>query len=227
MSYLPGSGITLLHFSVFQKVAQQLNRIIVVRNTNTKSTFWINQGYPPKPKKLEFLHTSDKTGKVTVLNEDEARRVRQEGYYVIDKDGIARRKPNEALPRRFPSGTADMNEAGQVIDPNSQRALVGDYDLMGVIDPDAKGRVLTLHSSHGMELSNRSNPDVNRVIDALNSHMDQPRVLHGPQDLYRGFRGGCTAFLTNGLTCELNDEQKVKEFYAMIGRETITGTYKG
>jgi hypothetical protein len=225
MSYVPSSGITLQHFAVFQKVAQHFNRIIVVRNTNPKSTFWINQGYPPKPKKLEFLHTSDETGKVTILNEEEGRRARQEGYYVVDKDGIARRKPNEALQKRFPPGTADMNEAGQVIDPKSQRALVGDYDLMGVIDPEAKGRVIALHSSHGVEVSNRSNPDVNRVIDALNSFMDEPRVLHGPQDLYKGFRGGATAFLPNGLAVELSSEQKVKEFYATIGRETITGSY--
>jgi hypothetical protein len=225
MSYVPSSGITIQHFAAFQRVAQQLNRIIVVRNTNSKSTFWINQGYPPKPKKLEFLHTSDRTGKVTVLNEEEARRVRQEGFYVVDKDGFARRKPNEALQKRFPCGTADMNEPGQVIDPNSQRALVGDYDLMGVIDPDAKGRVIALHSSHGMEVENRSNPDVNRVIDALNSQMDQPRVMHGPQDLYKGFRGACTAFMPNGLTWELSNEQKVKEFYASIGRETIAGSY--
>ncbi len=227
MTYVPSSGITTQHFAVFQRVAQQLNRIIVVRNTNTKSTFWIGQGYPPKPKNLEFLHTSDKTGKVTVVNEAEGQRVRQEGYYVIEKDGVARRKPNETLQKRFPFGTVDMNEPGQVIDPKSQKALVGDYDLMGVIDPDAKGRVIALHSSLGEEVQNRSNPDVNRVIGALNSQMDQPRVMHGPQDLYKGFRGPCTAFMPNGSVWELSDEQKVKEFYATIGRETITGSYKG
>jgi hypothetical protein len=96
---------------------------------------------------------------------------------------------------------------------------------MGVIDPDARGRVIALHSSHGVEVENRSNPDVNQVIDALNRQMDQPRVMHGPQDLYKSFRGPCTAFMPNGSTWELNNEQKVKEFYAMIGRETIAGSY--
>jgi hypothetical protein len=225
MAYLPSSGITAAHFPVFQHVAQQLNRIIVVRNTNTKSTAWIAQGYPPKPKNLEFLHTSEKTGKVIVQDENEKRRVRQLGFYVIDADGIARRKPQEALEKKFPLNTLEMNEPGQVIDPLRKLALVGDYDLMGVIDPDAKGRVLTLHSVNGVEVSNRTNPDVDRVINALNSRMDQPRVMHGPQDLYKSFRGPCTAFLPNGTVRELSTEQKVREFYQSIGRTTITGTY--
>lgn len=226
MSYLASSGITQTHFAVFQSVAQQLNRIIVVRNTNTKSTMWIAQGYPPKPKNLEFLHTSDRTGKVTVKDEDEKRKARQAGFYVVDTDGLARRQPHEVLQKRFPFSTPEMNEPGQVIDPLRQRALVGDYDLMGVIDPDAKGRVLTLHSVNGVEVTNRSNPDVNRVIDALNKRMDQPRVMHGPQDLYKGFRGACTAFLPNGTVWELTTERAVRDFYDSIGRPTITGTHR-
>jgi len=225
MAYLSSSGITPAHFAIFQGVAQHLKRIIVVRNTNTKSTMWIAQGYPPKPKTLEFLHTSVRTGKVTVKDENEKRKARQEGFYVIDADGIARRQPHEALLKRFPFNTPEMNEPGQVIDPKRQQALVGDYDLMGVIDPDAKGRVLTLHSVNGVEVSNRTNPDVTRVIDTLNGRMDQPRVMHGPQDLYKSFRGACTAFMPNGMVWELTTEQKVREFYESIGRTTITGTY--
>jgi len=81
MAYLPSGGITPTHFAVFQSVAQQLNRIIVLRNTNTKSNIWIAKGYPPKPKNLGFLHTSARTGKVTV-GEDEKHEARQEGFYV-------------------------------------------------------------------------------------------------------------------------------------------------
>jgi hypothetical protein len=225
MAYLPSSGITPAHFAVFRSVAQQLNRIIIVRNTNTKSTMWIAKGYPPKPKNLEFLHTSARTGKVTVEGEDEKHKARREGFYVIDADGVARRQPHEALQKRFPFNTAEMNESGQVIDPIRQQALVGDYDLMGVIDNDAKGRVLALHSVNGMAVANRTNPDVTRVMNALNSRMDQPRVMHGPQDLYKSFRGACTAFLPSGTVWELTTEQAVREFYKNIGRPTITGAH--
>jgi hypothetical protein len=225
MAYVPSSGMTLAHFAVFQRVAEKENRIIVVRNTNTKSTPWIQLGYPPKPKSLEPLHTSPKTGKVTATNEEERQRARREGFYIIESDGIARRRPHEALQKRFAFNTAEMNESGQVIHPQEQKALVGDYDLMGVIDPDAKGRVLTLHSVNGVAVENRTNPDVAAVIKLLNSQMDQPRVMHGPQDLYKSFRGPCTAFLPNGLVMELTTEQKVREFYELIGRETISGTY--
>ena len=151
---------------------------------------------------------------------------RREGFYVIDNDGVARRNPHDALQKTFPFNTPDMNEPGQVIHPKQQKALVGDYDLMGVIDPAAKGRVIALHSVGGVEVANRSNPDVARIINVLNGQMDQPRVMHGPQDLYKSFRGACTAFLPNGLAWELTTEQCVREFYEKIGRETSTGTFR-
>ncbi len=224
--YAPLSGITLAHFGVFQRVSRQQNRIIVVRNTNTRSTRWIEQGYPPKPKELEFLHTSSKTGKVTIENDHERREAQRLGFYVIDNEGLARRGLDETLPERFPFNTAEMNEPGQVIHPRRHKALVGDYDLMAVIDPDSPGRVIALHSrNYGVEVSNRTNPDVNRVIDALNRGMDQPRVMHGPQDLYGSFKGPCTAFLPNGLVQQLTTEEAVKQFYELIGRQTIKGRY--
>jgi len=224
--YIPSSGLTLAHFVVFQTVARLEHRLIVVRNTNVKSTRWIEQGYPPKPKSLEALHTSPQTGKVTAKNETEVQRARQEGFYVIDRDGVARRKPNDALPKLFSFNTPEMNEPGQVIHPQQQRALVGDYDLMAVIDPAATGRVIALHSVGGVAVDNRTNPDVTRVINALNQRMDQPRVMHGPQDLYKSFKGPCTAFLPNGLAWELTTEQAVQQFYDTLGRQTIAGSYR-
>jgi hypothetical protein len=224
-AYLHSSGITRAHFQVFQTVARRLSRIIVVRNTNTKSTFWIEKGYPPKPKVLEALHTADATGKVTAKNASERDLARAVGFYVIDDDGIARRNKGEALAKKFPFKTLDQNAAGQVIDPKSQLSFVGDYDLMGVVDPKATGRVITLVASNGMPVENRTNPDVDRVINELNMSIGDKRVMHGPQDLYRSFRGACTAFMADGEVEELNTEQNVREFYAALGRQTITGTY--
>lgn len=218
-AYLPSSGITFAHFQVFQSVARRLNRIIVVRNTNTKSTYWIERGYPPKPKVLEALHTDEKTGKVTAATPEEITAARAAGFYVLDRDGIARRNRGEQLTKHFPFNTTDQNAPGQVIDPSKQLALVGDYDLMGVIDPNAKGRILTLIASNGVFTSNRTNPDVNRVIDELNAMMGEKRVMHGPQDLYRSFRGPCTAFFIDG-TVEALSEQQVMDLYASYGRQT-------
>jgi hypothetical protein len=200
-------------------------RIIVVRNTNTRSTFWIDKGYPPKPKVLEALHTAENTGKVVARNASERAAARAAGFYVIDEDGTARRNKGESLTKKFPFNTADQNAPGQVIDPKTQLALVGDYDLMGVIDPNATGRVIALAASDGVLVDNRTNPDVDRVIDRLNALIGEKRVMHGPQDLYKSFRGACTVFLPDGSAEELATEQKVREFYDKIGRQTISGTY--
>ena len=226
--YLPSSGITAGHFRVFQTVASRPNRLraIVVRNTNTRSTRWIDKGYPPKPKVLEPLHTDEKTGKVTATDATQIAMARSAGFYVIDLDGVARRNPADALSKRFPFNTPDMNAAGQVIEPASQLAFVGDYDLMGVIDPKSAGRTITLIASNGIPVDNRTNPDVTQTINDLNMLMDRPRVMHGPQDLYKSFRGGCTAFLPDGNVEELLTEAKVRDFYDKIKRQTITGTYR-
>ncbi|HXA56945.1 MAG TPA: hypothetical protein VNU84_05875 [Candidatus Acidoferrum sp.] len=227
-AYLPSSGITAAHFRVFQTVASRPTRprIIVVRNTNIKSTPWIDKGYPPKPKVLEPLHTDEKTGKVTATDVAQIAMARSSGFYVIDQDGVARRNPADALSKRFPFNTADVNALGQVIEPGSQLAFVGDYDLMGVIDPKATGRTITLVASNGIPVENRSNPDVAQTINDLNALMDRPRVMHGPQDLYKSFRGGCTAFLPDSNVEELLTEAKVREFYEKIKRQTITGSYR-
>lgn len=226
-AYLPLSGITKEHFLIFQNVARRPpQRIIVVRNTNTASTLWIGIGYPPKPKSLEALHTDDVTGKVTAKDAAEVTLARSKGFYVIDHDGVARRNAGEALDKKFPFNTPDKNVPGQVIDPHSKLAFVGDYDLMGVIDPTATGRVIALATSNGLPVCNRSNPNVNRVINDLNALMGENRVLHGPQDLYAGFRGGCTAFLPDGTVRSLPNEHAVRDFYQSIGRQTITGSYR-
>jgi hypothetical protein len=223
--YLPSSGMPRRHFDQFQLVAQELGLIIIVRNTNPKSTLWIERGYPPKPVTIKY-HTSEKTGKVTAANPAEVNACRAANFYVIDADGIARRGPNDALPGSFPFGTGEQNEKGQVIDPKQKKALVGDYDLMGVVDPQAKGRNLTLVWSNGVKMYDFTSPDVDRVRMAVNARLDQPRIMHGAQDQFADFPlGGATAFLRNGLGWELKNEQSIREFYTLLGRETIQGSY--
>ena len=222
---MPSSGMPRPHFDQFQLVAQELGRIIIVRNTNPKSSCWIERGYPPKPKDIK-CHTSKKTGKVTAVSREEVSACRAANFYVIDADSIARRGPNAALPAPFPFGTAEMNEQGQVIDPKQKKALVGDYDLMGVVNPEAKGRNLTLVWSNGVRMSDFTSPDVDRVRIMVNARLDQPRVMHGAQDQFADFpEGGATAFLPNGLAWELKDGQSIRGFYDLLSRQTIKGSY--
>jgi hypothetical protein len=129
------------HFEQFQFVADHSQLIVIVRNTNPKSKFWIERGYPPKPKEIK-CHTSKRTGKVTAVSSEEVSAWRAANFYVIDADGVARRGPNDALPSRFPFGTAEKNEQGQVIDPKKNKALVGDYDLMAWLIPGRKAAIL-------------------------------------------------------------------------------------
>ena len=224
--YLASSGMTPDHFGVFQLVASQLQLIIIVRNTNRKSTPWIAKGYPPKPMSIKS-HTGAKTGKVTAANATEIQIAQAAGFYVLGADGIARRSPTEVLQKKFPFGTDEQNEPNQIIHPTQQRALVGDYDLLGVIDPAAKGRNITLVTSNGAIVPNRTSPYVERVRNAVNPRLDQARVMHGAQDQYAGApdKDGSSAFLPNGLAVELTSPQKVIEFYQLLGRQFITGKY--
>jgi hypothetical protein len=223
--YLPSSGMPSTHFDQFLFAAEKTGLIIIVRDTNPRSKFWIELGYPPKPKEVK-CHTSKKTGKVTAVNPEQVAACRRANFYVIDADGIARRGPNDALSKKFPFGTGDQNEPGQVIDPRTNKALVGDYDLMGVVDPQAKGRNITLVWMNGIRVTDFTSPDVERVRAIINPRLDQPRVMHGAQDQFADFpEGGATAFFPNGLTWELKNGDSIRGFYELLGRETIKGTY--
>jgi hypothetical protein len=223
--YLPSTGMPPDHFTSFQAAAQELGLIIIVRNTNQKSRQWIEKGYPPKPMTIK-CHTSSKTGKVTATTPAEVAQCRAAGFYVLDSDGVARRARNDALPMQFPFNTPEMNEEGQVIDPVQKKALVGDYDLMGVVDPAAPGRNLVLVASNGIRMSNLISPDVEKARAAVNRRLDQPRVMHGAQDQFGGFvESGAAAFFPNGLVWELKDGESVRGFYDLIKRQPITGSY--
>ena len=48
-----------------------------------------------------------------------------------------------------------------------------------------------------------------------------PRVLHGAQDQYAGFRKGATAFFPDGTVMYMETEEEVKAFYDAVGRQPI------
>ena len=57
-------GMTRVHFSAFQEIAQKEGRILAVRNTNRACTPLIERGFPPKPIEIK-IKTSKSSGIVT------------------------------------------------------------------------------------------------------------------------------------------------------------------
>ena len=226
MAYIEQSGITFTHYGVFEQTARALGRVLIVRNTNTKSTPWIEKGYPPKPRSIK-MHTGKQTGKVTCVNADEIKKARAAGFFVIDPDGFARNAGGAALPVRFDlSSREQQNEPGQVIHPEQKLALVGDYDLLAVIDPLAPGRNIVLAAQNGEAVEDRLGLDVERVMDYINPRFDQPRVMHGAHDQFDDLPdGGSTVFFADGSSELINTRDHMANFYKFIGRETIKGSY--
>ena len=143
-----------------------------MRLTNPKSTPWIERGYPPKPITIK-AHTSKITGIVTAADAGEISAARRAGFFVIDADLVLR--DANGLPMRFPKRPEWPLEPNQVIHPTQRLPLVGDYDLLGVIDPAAPGRNLTLAASQGNWLLDWNNPRTRAISEQLNANGPAPR----------------------------------------------------
>jgi hypothetical protein len=233
-AYIPESGMPEAHFRVFQEVAAQENLVILVRNTNVASMKLIELGCPGKPMQLGFVHTSDATGVVTAQNPGEIKRARDLGYFVVDADSVPRgnfqQNGREVLTELTPAQLKFRNPAwriqpGQIIDPKQFKPVVGDYDIQGAFDPRNPGQNIALVASEGELLADVMGPTVKRVASAANARLDQPRVMHGANDQYKGFRGGVTVFYPGGTTLLLPDEEAVEIFYDAVGRQTRIGRY--
>ncbi|MCW5963594.1 MAG: hypothetical protein KIT83_06120 [Bryobacterales bacterium] len=229
--YIRQSGMTEPHFNAFRETARKQNVIALVRDTNPASTELIRKGCPGKPLSIKF-HTDQRTGVVMATAPADLKRAHELRYFVVDADGVARRP----IPGKVLNGKPVMEELridgafwkvekGQVIDPALKKPVVGDYDLMGVVDPSAPGRNIALHAIKEEAPADISSPIVARFAKGVNEKLDMPRVLHGAQDQFAGFRGGATAFMPDGSVKHLADEAAVQSFYKEIGRETIKGSY--
>ncbi len=210
---------------MFKQVAQEVNQTILVRLTNPKSTPWIERGYPPKPITIK-AHTSKITGIVTAADAGEISAARRAGFFVIDADLVPR--DANGLPMRFPKRPEWPLEPNQVIHPTQRLPLVGDYDLLGVIDPAAPGRNLTLAASQGNWLLDWNNPRTRAISEQLNARMDQPRVMHGAADGRFALPNplsdpneGAIVFFNDGTTTRLNNPSEIRAFYDAIGRRAV------
>ena len=77
-------------------------------------------------------------------------------------------------------------QPGQIIDPNLKKPLVGDYDLMDVVDPRRMGQNVS-HSRGG----DRTNPIVDRVRNLINQAIGQERVMHGAHGNFGSIDSAC------------------------------------
>jgi hypothetical protein len=226
--YIRETGMTAQHFAAFQAAARETKLIAVVRNTNPASLKLIEKGCPGKPMFFKF-HTNETTGVVMAQSSEEVATAWAREYFVVGADGVARREVvrngRRVTETWSPQGAFWKVEKGQVIDPVARKPLVGDYDLMGVIDPAAPGRNIALVASEGKAVSDVTSPAVKQFMSKVNPKMDQNRVLHGAQDQFAGYRGGATAFHPDGTVTFMPDEAAVKRFYEVIGRETRAGHY--
>jgi hypothetical protein len=224
------AGITREHHEMFIRAAQKENLTIVVRHTNPKSIPLIEKGCPGKPKNLEFINTSPESGIVMANSALEVSQAQRLGYYVVTGDGKTAARFVKLGDKEVPE-IINLNspfwkvEKGQVIDPVMKKPIVGDYDLMGVIDPKNPGQNIHLVVSNKELVTDISSPIVKRAAKAVNDQMPFPRVLHGPQDAYKGFRKGATAFEPDGTVRHFVTEAEVKAYYESLGRQTRVGSH--
>lgn len=235
------AGMPASHFRVFARVASDANRprIILVRKTNPASVKWIEKGFPAKPKEIK-MKTAKLSGIVTCKGADEAAKARRtlrhgsgKQYLVVDDTG---RTASNARGEKIELSDADWPvEPNQVIDPIANKPLVGDYDLMGVIDPNAKGRNLALAVDNvankragrepGTFVDDFSNTEITKVARRVNQGLDRPRVLHGSHEAFDSIDNldageTVVGFFPDGRAFAF-DRGGLTEFYETIGRSTL------
>jgi len=230
------AGMLTKHAEVFMQVAQQTKRIVGVRWSNKKclTLGWLKKRYPAKPKDID-AKTSKETGVVTIAargpdRDLELKQAYQMGYYVVERVGqrfVAKNRSGVRL--MLPQKTEWPLQAGQIIDGNKMKPLVGDYDLMFVVDPKHPGANLTIEEAL---TGNSTNPWTRQVRTLFNKLARDERVMHGAHDGYSSIeKAGDGVIVFDGLTGEVRLLRTVDETRAFFrvdlkGRQTRAGSYE-
>jgi len=235
--YDPVMGIPQADFEKMVAAAQEANGIAVFRANKQAAIPLIEQGAHPKPKYYNAFKTSAETGVLTASKPADILTVYQHGDYVVADDLIPRR----TIAVDGKSVTQELKldrpywklEKGQVIKPDGI-PIVGDYDLLGFLPNESKGRVIAgVHKDYVRDSLkvDWSGPDVQRYQAAVNAKFDQPRVLHGAQDQFVHSQfGGLTndvayAVYGDGSAVILQGRQGQEAFYGAYNRQTAMGSY--
>jgi hypothetical protein len=241
------TGMPAKHLSHAIEAAKELNRVVLLRTTNPRSVQHILNGHPPKGKDLMALNTSKETGKVTAATTEQGKIAEAAGYYILRRNGRAYNtsgKGESGVVLRDANGNPvqfDMtakgkfgettNQPGQVIDPKTRKAVVGDYDMQDVIDPSAPGR--NLAAVPGAKGANVTNPLVSQFAKRFNAKLqadgDTARIVHGADAQFMQykmygrldpFKGDVIGIMPDGRVFYLKAGQ-VAEFYRSIGRSRL------
>ncbi|MBN1211615.1 MAG: hypothetical protein JXA92_03480 [candidate division Zixibacteria bacterium] len=237
------SGLPEAHLKIAVELAAQQKVMVIFRTTNPRGVQHILTGHPPKGKDLIALNTDKITGKVTAKTSKQWRIAMRakKGYYILQKDGFAYNRHGQKItgpdgkPMRYDMQAKGKfgeltNRPGQVIDPATRKAVVGDYDLQDVIQPHSQGRNLAaVPETLG---DNVSNPIIDKFANAFNSQLqargDTSRIVHGADAQFmqykhfrkNAFKGDAVGILPDGRVVYFS-EAGLGKFYKSIGRSRL------
>ena len=227
------------------QIAKEQNVIVIFRTTNPRGVQFILKGHPPKGKDLIAMNTDKITGKVTAVRYSQRMIAMKEGYYILTAEGYAY---NRLQPQKFLLGADgkrlkfDMqkrgqygeltNRPGQVIEPTSRKAVVGDYDLQDVILPGSQGRQIApvptkVTGDVQGSLISRYRKAFNEKLKSIGDKYD--RIVHGADAQFmqyrsvrnEAFRGDAFGILPDGKVVYFSPKDLVR-FYSDIGRSRLT-----
>ncbi len=231
MGYDKKMGIPMSHFKPMVEACKATNSIAVFRANKGAAIPLIERGATPKPKALSIARfkTSTRTGVLTATEPAHLAAAYDNGFYVIEADGVARRYSGGKVIGEFkPKNPFWTIEKDQVLDANGM-PVVGDYDLAGVMPLESPGSNVV-----GVPANTKKGdwigPHVERYKDAVNSRLDQPRVFAGQDGFHDPQYGGLTddvayAVFPDGTSIILDGKAAQEEFYAAYGRQTAIGRY--
>jgi|GEM_PF-6862099 len=237
------SGLPEAHIKIALELAAQQKVMVIFRTTNPRGVQHILTGHPPKGKDLIALNTDKITGKVTAKTSKQWRIAMRakKGYHILQKDGYAYNRHGQRItgpdgkPMHYDMQAKGQfgeltNRPGQVIDPATRKAVVGDYDLQDVIQPHSPGRNLApVPEAVGGDVRN---PLVNKFANAFNSQLqargDTSRIIHGADAQFmqyrhfrkNAFKGDAIGILPDGRVVHLS-EAGLSKFYKSIGRSRL------
>ncbi|WP_425615982.1 hypothetical protein NA78x_005920 [Anatilimnocola sp. NA78] len=226
-------GIPEEHLPLLVAAAKETDSIAIFRANKSAAKNLIRDGSPGKPKIFQFK-TDAKTGVLTAQTADDIALVKQHGYFLVEEGGIARRYQGGKVVEEFtPTPTAHWTvEKNQVIDFQSKKPIVGDYDLLGVAPMKSKGSNVA-GVPDDVKSGDWTGPHVEAYKNAANQQLGHPpRVLHGAQDQYGGdaehiglTKDTAYAIFPDGRIHIMDNREAQQRFYDYLGRKPQGQSY--
>jgi hypothetical protein len=226
----PGMGIPAKHFDAMVAAADETKCILIFRANKATALPLIERGAPGKPFFFKFK-SDPQTGILTATEKAHFEVVYKHGYYTMHDHQMARRivmrNGRESVEMIRIENPFWQVKPGQVIDPKLHKPVVGDYDMLGAVPVKSTGSNVSLVPKDPIN-GDWSGPVVERAAKAVNSRLDQPRVLHGAQDQHMSMGlsdDAAYAVFPDGSVHMMADKAAQEAFYKQLGRQTGAGAY--